>query len=278
MQDQTASKTALATAYVRAAHQLLDDRPLLLNDPMALPLLGPGAAEIIRGRIARHQSPAGKSLRAHVVLRTRFTEDRLEAAVSKGLARYVIIGAGYDSFALRRPPWARKLKIVEVDHPATQSAKREKIAESGLPEPENLIFAPADFEREELAEVLARCGISPDEPVFFSWLGVTMYLEEAAIDTTLRTIGTFAPGSEVSLTFKQPPDEASSPLAARVSDLGEPFVSFFAPEEIEGKLRSTGFSSIDFLTQEKTESLYFVPSRTDLPIPKQTSILCAAVR
>ena len=149
MQDQTASKTALATAYMRAAHQLLDDKPLLLSDPVALPLLGAHAAETIRGALARHQSPGGKALRAHVVLRARFTEDRLEEAAAKGVTRYILIGAGFDSFALRQPSWAGALKIVEVDHPATQSAKRERIARAGLSEPENLIFAPADFEREE---------------------------------------------------------------------------------------------------------------------------------
>jgi len=277
MQDQTASKTALATAYIRAAHQLLDDKPLLLSDPVALTLVGAHAAETIRGALARHQCLGGKALRAHVVLRARFSEDRLQEAAAKGVTRYILIGAGFDSFALRQPSWAGALKIVEVDHPATQSAKRERIAKAGLSEPENLIFAQADFEREELGEVLARCGIGPGEPAFFAWLGVTMYLEEAAINATLRTIAAFAPGSEVTLTFRQPLDAASSTLAAITSDLGEPFVSFFTLEEIEAKLRHTGFSCIDFLTPEKAEALYFTPARNDLPVPEQCSILCASV-
>jgi methyltransferase (TIGR00027 family) len=217
MQDKTASKTALATAYMRAAHQLLDDKPLLLSDPVTMPLLGAHAAETIRGALARHQSPGGKALRAHVVLRARFTEDRLEAAAAEGATCYVLIGAGFDSFALRQPSWARALKIVEVDHPATQSAKRERIAKAGLSEPENLIFAPADFEREELCEVLARYGIGPGKQAFFSWLGVAMYLEEAAINETLRTIAAFAPGSKVTLTFRQPLDETLGSLSSAFS-------------------------------------------------------------
>ncbi|MGD0232556.1 MAG: class I SAM-dependent methyltransferase [Syntrophorhabdales bacterium] len=277
MRDQTTSKTALATAYIRAAHQLLDEKPLLLDDPVALTLLGPQASDTIHGGIGRHQSPAGKSLRAHVVLRARFTEDKLEAAVAKGVTRYIMIGAGFDTFALRQPSWAKTLKIVEVDHPATQSAKRERIVKSGFSEPGNLIFCPANFEHEGLGEILARHSILPDKPAFFSWLGVTMYLEEAAIDATLRAVAAFAPGSEISLTFRQPLDDASTTLAARVSDLGEPFVSFFTPEDIEAKLLSLGFFDIDFLTPERAESLYFDPLRTDLPVPTQTSILCAAV-
>jgi len=216
-------------------------------------------------------------LRAHIVLRSRFTEDRLEEAAAKGVTSYILIGAGFDSFALRQPSWARALKIVEVDHPATHSAKRERMANAGLASPENLISAPADFEREELGEVLARCGIGPGEPAFFSWLGVTMYLEETAIDSTLRSIAAFAPGSQVALTFRQPLNETSYALAAEVSDLGEPFVSFFTLQEIEAKLRHSGFSSIDFLTPEKAETLYFTPLRNDLPIPGQTTILCASV-
>jgi methyltransferase (TIGR00027 family) len=277
MQDQTASKTALATAYIRAAHQLLDDKPLLLSDPVALPLLGANAAETIRSALARHQSSGGKALRAHVVLRSRFTEDRLEEAAANGVARYILIGAGFDSFALRQPSWAGTLKIVEVDHPATQSAKRERIAKAGLSEPENLIFAPADFEHEELGEVLARSGVGTGEPALFSWLGVTMYLKEPAIDATLRAIMAFGPGSKVTLTFRQPLDDAPSLLAAVVSDLGEPFVSFFTPTEIEAKLRHAGFSSVDFLTPEKAEARYFSPSRRDLPVPKRTDILHASL-
>ena len=277
MQNQTASKTALATAYIRAAHQLLDEKPLLLDDPVALPLLGPRAAERIHGMAAYHQSPEGKALRAHVVLRSRFAEDRLKAAAARGVAGYVIIGAGFDSFGLRRPHWAKMLRVIEVDHPATQSEKREMVARSGFSEPENLIYSPADFEHETLGGVLARCPIGPDEPAFFSWLGVTMYLEEAAIDATLQVMAKFAPGSEVALTFRQPLDDRSSALAARVSEIGEPFVSFFTPKEIEAKLQSSGFSGIDLLTPEKAAELNFTPSRTDLPVPAQTSIVCAMV-
>ena len=211
------------------------------------------------------------------MLRARFTKEKLREAAGKGVTRYILIGAGFDSFALRQPSWARAIRIVEVDHPATQSAKRERIAKAGMSEPENLIFAPVNFEHEELGEVLTRCGIGPEEPAFFSWLGVTMYLEEAAIDATLRAIAAFAPGTEVALTFRQPLDGTTSVLAARTSDLGEPFVSFFTPEEIGEKLRLIGFSRVDFLTPEKAEALYFTPSRNDLPLPKRTNILSASV-
>jgi len=276
MQDQTASRTALATAFLRAAHQILDNPPLLLSDPGALLLLGPRAAGTINADLSRYQSQAGKALRTHVVLRSRFAEDRLQESVARGVTRYILVGAGFDTFAWRQPSWARGLQIVEVDHPATQAAKRERIAKAGLAESENLLFAPVDFEREDLDGLLACCGVNRTEPVFFSWLGVTVYLEEGAIDATLRAIAAFAPGTRVVLTFRQPGGEHSAPLAERASELGEPFVTLFTPEEMGAKLLRSGFRNIDFLTPERARRLYFTPPRNDLPVPKRTSILCAA--
>jgi O-methyltransferase involved in polyketide biosynthesis len=114
MQEQTPSKTAIATAYIRAAHQLLDDQPLLLEDPVALRLLGEGAADTIQSRLTRHQSPAGKALRAHVVLRSRITEDMLEKNVEQGLKRFVLIRAGFGSYALRQPDWAKGKRLIKA--------------------------------------------------------------------------------------------------------------------------------------------------------------------
>jgi methyltransferase (TIGR00027 family) len=282
MQDQTASKTALATAYMRAAHQILDDRPLLFDDETAVALLGDRAAETIQEHFSRHQSPAGRALRAHVCLRSRFAEDRLRQAVARGVDRYVLVGAGFDTFALRRPAWAQSLRIVEVDHPATQAAKREMLSKAGFVEPENAIFAPADFTRETLGEVLARHGVGRDRPVYFSWLGVSMYLEEAAIDAALRDMAAFAPGSEVTLTFKEPPGTGDSAaasatqLAERVKNVGEAFVSFFTPGAMQAKLLQCGYTSVLFLTPERAREQYFTPSRRDLPAPKQTNIVCAS--
>jgi O-methyltransferase involved in polyketide biosynthesis len=97
----------LGTAYLRAAHQLLEAKPLLFDDPVALPLLGPEALKLIQDTADNYRTPEMLALRAHVVLRSRFTEDRLAAAVSRGITQYVILGAGFDTFALRQPSWAK---------------------------------------------------------------------------------------------------------------------------------------------------------------------------
>jgi methyltransferase (TIGR00027 family) len=279
VKDQDASRTALATAYLRAAHQLLDPEPHIFDDPMALPLLGSGARERICREPQRYGSPAALALRAHVVLRARYTEDQLALAVARGAAQYLLIGAGLDTFALRQAPWARQLRIIEVDHPSTQELKQAHLAAAGLVPPENLMFASVDFEQESLDTAIRRLGILRDVPTFFSWLGVTMYLTEAAIDTTLRCLCTFAPGSEAVITFLQPaadPASASSALAARVSEVGEPFVSTFTPERFEHTLLAAGFREVHMLTPAESD-LYFTDSEGSLPKPRHISIVSARV-
>ncbi len=174
--DRKTSRTALGTAYLRAAHQLLDAPPRILEDPLAVTLLGPEAGRRIRAGAEHDQTPERRALRAHVVLRSRFAEDCLEGSINRGVGQYVILGAGFDSFALRQPPWAKGLRIIEVDQPATQEMKRARIAEAGLVIPDNVAFAAVDFERESLRGGLQRNSVSLETPTFFSWLGVTMYL------------------------------------------------------------------------------------------------------
>lgn len=282
MSQREASRTALATAYLRAAHQILDAKPFILDDPVAVQLLGEGAEQRIREAAERYQTPGALALRSHVVLRSRFAEDRLSAAVQRGVSQYVIVGAGFDTFALRQPQWANSLKVIEVDHLSSQAAKRSRIAEVGMQIPTNVVFADIDFEQESLRDGLLRNGATVTKPTFFSWLGVTMYLTDAAIDATLRSMATFPEGSEVVLTFLQPPmsdPDASlsgpSRLAQFVAESGEPFVSYFDQTAFEEKLLAAGFSSVEFLTPEIANSRYFQQRQADLPLPKRASIASA---
>jgi methyltransferase, putative, TIGR00027 family len=284
MQDQTASKTALVTAYLRAAHQLLDAKPSLLDDPVAVSLLGEHAAKGICETANRYQTPAAKALRSHVLLRSRFAEDRLALAVRRGITQYVLLGAGFDTFTLRQPSWARSLRIFELDHPATQAVKQEYIARAKLELPANTVCAQIDFEKKSLIEDLVRCRVSLKEPTFFSWLGVTMYLPEIAIDSVLRSISAFPSGSEVVLTFLQhtgssvgPSSGGSSQLAANVASAGEPFISYFDPPALEIKLRAAGFSNVEFLSSAEAELSYFRQRENDLPVPKRTGIVSAII-
>ena len=274
MPERSSSRTALGTAYMRAAHQLLEAAPHILEDPIALRLLGAGAQERILSSSAEYQSPARRSLRAHVVLRSRYAEDRLAAAFERGVRQYVLLGAGFDSFALRQPDWAQALQIFEVDHAASQAQKRERIASAGLSLPENVHFASIDFEHESLCEALRRSALAFDRPAFFSWLGVTMYLHEDAIDAVLSCVAGFPAGSEIVLTYA-PPGEQPSHFEQQSVGLGEPWISFFEPQALEAKLKGAGFSSVEFLPVAQTEALYFRPRPQDLQAPQRTNLVSA---
>jgi methyltransferase (TIGR00027 family) len=282
MLDKQPSRTAVATAYLRAAHQLLDAPPRVLEDPLAVSVLGEGASDRIRNDEARYRSTGAQALRAHVVLRTRFAEDRLAEAVKRGIGQYVLLGAGLDTFAFRQPPWARSLRIVEIDHPDTQSFKLAMLSQARVEVPSNVSFGAIDFDRESLLDGLRRHGVLPNQPTFFSWLGVTMYLAEASIDRALQSMGTFAAGSELVLSFLEPGDErqaptapSSAPLASRVAAAGEPFVSYLYPEMVEAKLRQAGFATVRFLAPDEAKTLYFSPQSPDLPPPSRTGLAWA---
>lgn len=279
MQDQIASLTALSAAYLRAAHQILDAGPLILNDPVALILIGPDAEKRIQDDANRYMRPEAKALRSHVVLRSRYAEERLKSSIERGINQYIIVGAGFDTFAIRQPAWAAHLRIIEVDHPNTQHLKRAKISSAGIPVPGNVVFVDIDFENESLGEGLIRNGIRSDEPTFFSWLGVTMYLTETAIDATLRCMSKHPRRSEAVITFHQPPSARSSALrqlADRVFKAGEPFVSYFTLENFKVKLLEAGFAKVEFLTPALSTQ-YFHGRENSLSNPKRISIVSAFV-
>lgn len=282
MPDKNASGTALGTLYMRAVHQLLDARPLILEDPSSLILLGEDKITEIKKNHKHHRMKAASALRTHVVLRSRFAEDCLADAARRGITQYVILGAGFDTFGFRQPSWASKIKIFEVDHPATQQQKISRLNDAGMTVPSNLFFAGVDFENESLWDAMTGHGISPDEPTFFSWLGVAVYLQEEAIDAVLKTVASFPEPSEIVFTFTQPPDllsgkesEIHSSLSRIVERAGEPFVSFFTPSAIEEKLTGIGFKRITFLSGEDAEKRYFQQRPRDLYIPRRSAIVSA---
>lgn len=202
---------------------------------------------------------------ADVIIRARYTEDALQAAVARGIDQYVIIGAGFDSFACRRPAYARNLDIFEVDHPATQTLKRQRLVACGVPESDLLHFIAADLSAEELQSALARSSFQPTQPTFFSWLGVTMYLARDANLATLRAIASCAPkGSE--LVFNYLDDavfgsayagtDAFRELKSTVSLAGEAFLSGFDPGAIGEQLQSVGLQLLEDLNGDQMVARY----------------------
>jgi methyltransferase (TIGR00027 family) len=189
-----------------------------------------------------------------VILRSRFTEDALQAAVRGGVRQYVLIGAGFDSFSLRRPSFAKDLSIFEIDHPATQQLKLERIAECGLELPPSVHFIAADLSQQSVAAALSQSAYDPAVLTFFSWLGVTMYLSREANLATFRSVASCSPaGSLLAFTYiessiLQSQSAAFQELQARVSSMGEPFLSGFDPALLAADLRSCGLELVEDLT------------------------------
>jgi len=220
------SRTARGAAMQRAAHQLLE-KPPVFEDPIALRIFGDEGTAWLDRNLERYRSERSRAMRAFLVMRSRYAEDRLADAVARGVRQYVVLGAGLDTFACRNPH--RGLRVFEVDHPLTQAWKRDRLRAQAIAVPESAIFAPVDFERQALAEGLAAAGFRADQPAFFSWLGVVIYLSRDAVAGTLRTVAACARGSEVVFDFSPPPDELDSAersrhvaLASRVAGIGEP--------------------------------------------------------
>jgi methyltransferase (TIGR00027 family) len=271
-----ASRTAVGVAALRAAHLLYDAPPPILNDFVAIQLIDPDTRARLEGPSAAEHLAKVEAIRVHVVVRSRFTEDCLEAAFERGVRQYVILGAGLDTFAWRQPVWAKALRIFEVDRGGSQQDKQERVARAGLQAPANVVYVPVDFETEPLDECLRGAGVDLRAPVFFSWLGVTPYLEEAAIDDVLRVVAGCAPGSEVVFTFA-PAGDTPSAVAAMAAALGEVFRSYFTPAQLDAKLRGLGFAEVFFLTPVEAAARYFAKRGAGLTAPRRVSIVRARV-
>jgi methyltransferase (TIGR00027 family) len=269
MKENQASSTAMGVAKVRAAHQLVDDEPLILADPVVLRLVGQEATEAIRADANLRLNPRLAAFRAHIVLRNRYAEDCLMESVGRGVRQYVLLGAGYDTFAYRQPGRAEALTIFEVDHPASQVAKRELLASTGVAVPENLRFASVNFESESVKDGLARARFDFTQSAFFSCLGVLVYLDEKSVAALFAFVGSMQRGSEIVFTFSQPDSaldarelEIRAKINETVNEMGEPWRSYFDPERLREMMLEAGFSEVTFLTPEIAEERYF-RGRTD---------------
>ncbi|MFP6557776.1 SAM-dependent methyltransferase [Paraburkholderia sp. B3] len=258
--------SALMVATQRAAHQLLD-RPLVLDDPVALTVLGAAEAQTLRDNIDRFRHPTSVGMRSSVIVRSRLADDVWGEAVERGIRQYVVLGAGLDTSAYRHPDAAAR--IFEVDLLPMQEWKRARLSEADIVVPPSLHFVPVDFEGVGLAEELARAGFDANAPAIFSWLGVTMYLDEAAVIETLRFIASCAKGSAVLFEYAMPLSSlppimrmAMEQLTAQFAERGEPWKTFFEPTVLAETLTELGFSHSNTWTPDALNQRY-LENRTD---------------
>ena len=244
------SQTALTAAAARAAHLVVDNEPVIFADTLAQAMLGERAEELISYHRAHGTHPVLAGARAQVTCRSRYAEDGLADAIGRGIGQYVLLGAGLDSFAYRSP-LAGRVRVFEVDHPATQAYKRRVRgvadgAGTAGGAAGGVRFVAVDFGRDSLGGAGAG-GVRRGQPALVSWLGVTMYLDESAIEATVSVLGGFAPGSEMVVDYMLPAgmrDAAGQMYADLVgqaaAEWGEPWRSVFTPEAMAALLARHG--------------------------------------
>ncbi|MFK7894682.1 MAG: class I SAM-dependent methyltransferase [Myxococcota bacterium] len=263
MIDHKLSFTAIHVAATRAAHLRFDAAPHLLNDHPALALIG-AEYESLVDQLSDEAHWVLRENRLFIPLRARWAEDRLRNAFASGVRQYVILGAGMDSFAFRQPDGFEALSIIEIDHPATQTWKQDRIEQLGWPAPSNLQLIACDFEKTSMLEALDLARFDRDKPAFFSWMGVTYYLERPLAQSALSELSrVLAPGSEVVFDFLRPYGD----LAERYQELealsgqylknkGEPHVNKLRDHDVRSDVASAGFPRIEIETEETLRERY----------------------
>lgn len=259
--------TAERVALWRALHAEIDAPPHVLEDVIGIKLLSPAADW--RRRPDMDPQRAG-AFRASIVARARFIDDLVVDAAARGIAQYVLLGAGLDTFAQRRPDVASQMTVFEVDEPGAQTWKKQRLNDLGFGVPEWLRFVAVDFEKGgSWWEALLAAGFNTDEPAIVACAGVSLYLTRAAIDKMLRRIAALAPGSLFAMTFVlplelvEPQERPGFEAAIRGADAsGTPFISFFAPDEIAAMGQAAGFKEVRVVNGSELTRRYFA-ERTD---------------
>lgn len=269
--------TAVRTALWRALHVQVDAKPYVIEDEVGLKLVAPDG-----DWQERPDMKYTKRLRASIVGRARFVEDLIIEQHEQGVNQYIILGAGLDTFAQRRPDIASKLQIFEIDQPDTIAWKQQRLTDLGFGVPKYLHFVPVDFEISSWWEQLLKVGFDINKPAVIACTGVSLYLTKEAIIATLDQIATLAPGSKLAMTFYLPVellDEEDKPMqemaekGARAA--GTPFVSFFAPNEVLAMAKNAGFKDAKTISTRDIERYYF-KDRADGLVPASGEVFLVA--
>ncbi|KAF5999317.1 MULTISPECIES: class I SAM-dependent methyltransferase [Streptomyces] len=266
-QSEVPDSTAVRVALWRAMHMRVDSPPHVIEDEIGLRLAAPDEGWQRRPDM----DPRGTSgFRAAVVARARFIEDLVAEQAGHGVAQYVVLGAGLDTFAQRRPEITARLRVFEIDQPGTQAWKRRRLIELGYGIPDWLRLVPVDFEAgADWWEQLSDAGFDPGRPTVVACTGVTMYLTKDATAATLRRLALLAPGSTLAMTFMLPAalvDDADRPALEATEPqaraAGTPFISFYAPQEMLALARDAGFKDVHHVSGTVLAARYFA-DRTD---------------
>ncbi|WP_251094408.1 class I SAM-dependent methyltransferase [Streptomyces sp. Caat 7-52] len=270
--------TAVRVALWRALHVQADAPPHVVDDEIGLRLADPGDGWRARPDMDERDT---RLVRASIAARARFVEDLVVEQAARGVDQYVVLGAGLDTFAQRRPETAAGLRVFEADQPGPQEWKRRRLAELGYGVPDWLRLVPVDFEGDWWERLLA-AGLDPGRPAVVACTGVTMYLTRDAIVASFRRVATLAPGSLLATTFLRPAEDVEPELrpfqeaaerGARAA--GTPFLSHFTPAGMLDLVRDAGFRDARHVPAGELARRYFA-DRTDGLRPSKAEELVVA--
>lgn len=283
MNENQASFTAMMIAYMRAYHAM-NDTDKIFDDFLAYDLI-PEEKRIL---IEQHLNCDNLMQTTNSPLsRARYTEDTLEKAIKQGVKQYVILGAGMDTFAFRRPDLMERLEVFEIDHPATQEFKLHRLAELEWKHPAKLHFIPIDFTKENLVTAITRSSsYDPKVKSLFSWLGVTPYLTQDEVFTTLRSIVEVASVNSIVVFDYLDTDifvpEKVSPQLQKFMDLvqniGEPIITGFNPQKLTEDLTNLGFQLHENMSQADVEERYLQERTDGYYMQEQAHLACAVIQ
>jgi len=258
--------TAVRVALWRALHLEADATPHVFEDAIGVKLAAPDEGWQNRPDM----SPFTRPFRASILARARFIEDLVAEQAALGVTQYVILGAGLDTFAQRKPELASRIRVFEIDQPSQQVWKQKRLVELGFGIPSYLRFVPVDFEAGDAWWTqLVKAGFDSTRPAVVVSTGVSMYLTRDAIQATLRQVASLAPGSTFAMSFLLPIELADPDVrpgieraAAGAKASGTPFISFFTPLEILALASESGFRDVQHVSAAKLTERYFA-NRTD---------------
>ena len=279
-QTPTPDNTAVRTALWRALHVLADPPPHVFEDTIGLKLAAPEEDWRERPDMSAFTRP----FRASILARARFIEDLIEEQAARGIDQYVILGAGLDTFAQRRPELASRMRVFEIDQPGPQAWKRRRLIDLGFGIPPHLKLVPVDFEAGDAWwERLAAAGFDAAKPAIVASTGVSMYLTREAIMDTLRQVAALAPGSTFAMTFMLPIEMLGPDIrtgveraAAGAKASGTPFISFFMPDEMLALAREAGFRQARHVSAATLAKRYFADRSDGLRPPDNSEELLVA--
>ncbi|MBZ5694704.1 MAG: SAM-dependent methyltransferase [Acidobacteriia bacterium] len=257
------SFTAMWCAWARNTHATVHPSPIF-SDTRSVQLIPEQALERVALEMGRFSQEASDALILLTAIRHRILADRLPPAHERGVRQLVILGAGLDTTGFGLPEWGDMWHVFEVDHPATQEWKRQRITDVGWEVPPNLVFAPCDFEHQDLLSALTAAGFERQLPALVSLFGVIIYLTADATKAMLTELAALAPGSEVTLTYESPPDgadpvvqETYDKVSPVVDATGESFVGYYHESEMEALVRAAGFPNAIHHPIDELNARYF---------------------